>query len=154
VSARPILHQLSKGQRHESGRGKHQGQPRRVRRLGRATSPEHQCSPNKHLGAIYGSAPAHHLNRGSPLEANGRFRCRNCEALDGRVWCNREDGSGMARNSKLSRGAAVECREVVLLLVLRRENDAGRGDWIRTSDLLNPIQVRYQTALRPDRPPC
>src|SRR6266542_3666773 len=26
----------------------------------------------------------------------------------------------------------------------------GRGDWIRTSDLLNPIQVRYQTALRPD----
>jgi hypothetical protein len=29
-----------------------------------------------------------------------------------------------------------------------REKD-GRGDWIRTSDLLNPIQVRYQTALRP-----
>ena len=28
----------------------------------------------------------------------------------------------------------------------------GRGDWIRTSDLLNPIQVRYQAALRPDRP--
>ena len=27
----------------------------------------------------------------------------------------------------------------------------GRGDWIRTSDLLNPIQVRYQAALRPDR---
>ena len=26
----------------------------------------------------------------------------------------------------------------------------GRGDWIRTSDPLNPIQVRYQTALRPD----
>ena len=26
----------------------------------------------------------------------------------------------------------------------------GRGDWIRTSDLLNPIQVRYQAALRPD----
>ena len=26
----------------------------------------------------------------------------------------------------------------------------GRGDWIRTSDLLNPIQVRYRTALRPD----
>ena len=25
----------------------------------------------------------------------------------------------------------------------------GRGDWIRTSDLLNPIQVRYQAALRP-----
>jgi integrase len=28
---------------------------------------------------------------------------------------------------------------------------SGRGDWIRTSDLLNPIQVRYQAALRPDR---
>ena len=26
---------------------------------------------------------------------------------------------------------------------------SGRGDWIRTSDLLNPIQVRYQSALRP-----
>ncbi len=26
----------------------------------------------------------------------------------------------------------------------------GRGERIRTSDLLNPIQVRYQTALRPD----
>jgi hypothetical protein len=26
----------------------------------------------------------------------------------------------------------------------------GRDDWIRTSDPLNPIQVRYQTALRPD----
>ena len=27
----------------------------------------------------------------------------------------------------------------------------GRGERIRTFDLLNPIQVRYQTALRPDR---
>ena len=27
----------------------------------------------------------------------------------------------------------------------------GRGDRIRTDDLLNPIQVRYRTALRPDR---
>ena len=27
---------------------------------------------------------------------------------------------------------------------------SGRDDWIRTSDPLNPIQVRYQTALRPD----
>ena len=27
----------------------------------------------------------------------------------------------------------------------------GRGDWIRTSDLLNPIQVRYEAALRPDQ---
>jgi hypothetical protein len=26
----------------------------------------------------------------------------------------------------------------------------GRGERIRTFDLLNPIQVRYQTALRPD----
>ena len=26
----------------------------------------------------------------------------------------------------------------------------GRDDWIRTSGPLNPIQVRYQTALRPD----
>ena len=32
-----------------------------------------------------------------------------------------------------------------------RAQDRGRGDWIRTSDLLNPIQVRYQAALRPDR---
>ena len=27
----------------------------------------------------------------------------------------------------------------------------GRGERIRTFDLLNPIQVRYQAALRPDR---
>ena len=27
---------------------------------------------------------------------------------------------------------------------------SGRGDWIRTSDLLLPKQVRYQAALRPD----
>ena len=26
----------------------------------------------------------------------------------------------------------------------------GRGDWIRTSDPLHPMQVRYQTALHPD----
>ena len=32
-----------------------------------------------------------------------------------------------------------------------RAQKRGRGDWIRTSDLLNPIQVRYQAALRPDR---
>jgi hypothetical protein len=32
-----------------------------------------------------------------------------------------------------------------------RAQNRGRGDWIRTSDLLNPIQVRYQAALRPDR---
>ena len=25
----------------------------------------------------------------------------------------------------------------------------GRGDWIRTSDPLHPMQVRYQTALLP-----
>ena len=31
-----------------------------------------------------------------------------------------------------------------------RRQIVGRGDWIRTSDPLNPIQVRYQTALRPD----
>jgi hypothetical protein len=31
-----------------------------------------------------------------------------------------------------------------------RAQNRGRGDWIRTSDLLNPIQVRYRTALRPD----
>ena len=29
-------------------------------------------------------------------------------------------------------------------------SEVGRDDWIRTSDPLNPIQVRYQTALRPD----
>ena len=28
--------------------------------------------------------------------------------------------------------------------------DAGRGGAIRTLDLLNPIQVRYQAAPRPD----
>ncbi len=27
-----------------------------------------------------------------------------------------------------------------------------RSDWIRTSDPLNPIQVRYQAAPRSDRP--
>ena len=27
---------------------------------------------------------------------------------------------------------------------------SGRADWIRTSDLLNPIQAFYQTELRPD----
>src|SRR5690606_12008353 len=29
--------------------------------------------------------------------------------------------------------------------------EIGRGDWIRTSDLLLPKQTRYQAALRPDR---
>ena len=28
-------------------------------------------------------------------------------------------------------------------------NTDGRADWIRTSDLLNPIQARYQTSLQP-----
>ena len=32
-----------------------------------------------------------------------------------------------------------------------RARVSGRGERIRTFDLLNPIQVRYQTALRPDR---
>jgi hypothetical protein len=32
-----------------------------------------------------------------------------------------------------------------------RAQISGRGERIRTFDLLNPIQVRYQTALRPDR---
>jgi hypothetical protein len=31
------------------------------------------------------------------------------------------------------------------------DKEIGRGERIRTFDLLNPIQVRYQTALRPDR---
>ena len=29
--------------------------------------------------------------------------------------------------------------------------DVGRGEMIRTSDPLHPMQVRYQAALRPDR---
>ena|GEM_PF-685224 len=29
--------------------------------------------------------------------------------------------------------------------------DIGRGEMIRTSDPLHPMQVRYQAALRPDR---
>ena len=29
----------------------------------------------------------------------------------------------------------------------------GRGEMIRTSDPLHPMQVRYQAALRPDRSP-
>ena len=33
----------------------------------------------------------------------------------------------------------------------REVEENGRGDWIRTSDHLDPIQVRYQTALRPDQ---
>jgi hypothetical protein len=41
----------------------------------------------------------------------------------------------------------TRCRIAQFLLA-----QAGRGDWIRTSDLLNPIQVRYQTALRPVTP--
>ena len=28
--------------------------------------------------------------------------------------------------------------------------DSNRADWIRTSDLLNPIQAHYQAVLRPD----
>ena len=32
----------------------------------------------------------------------------------------------------------------------RQKRGNGRGDWTRTSDLLNPIQARYQTAPRPD----
>jgi hypothetical protein len=33
---------------------------------------------------------------------------------------------------------------------LFRLQEFGRGDWIRTSDHLHPMQVRYQAALRPD----
>jgi hypothetical protein len=44
----------------------------------------------------------------------------------------------------------TEYRALVALTEASRGGN-GRGDWIRTSDLLNPIQVRYQAALRPDR---
>jgi hypothetical protein len=30
------------------------------------------------------------------------------------------------------------------------DSKAGRGDWIRTSDLHTPSVMRYQAALRPD----
>ena len=33
-----------------------------------------------------------------------------------------------------------------------RASIAGRGDWIRTSDHLHPMQVRYRAALHPDLP--
>ena len=37
------------------------------------------------------------------------------------------------------------------VMPFRYKNEmAGRGDWIRTSDLLLPKQARYQTALHPD----
>ena len=43
-------------------------------------------------------------------------------------------------------------RQALPLVGSSRGTEAnGRGDWIRTSDLLNPIQVRYQAALRPDQ---
>ena len=45
-------------------------------------------------------------------------------------------------------------REALLVVMLTRISKRfGRGDWIRTSDPLRPRQVRYQAALRPDRPP-
>ena len=34
--------------------------------------------------------------------------------------------------------------------IARSKRENGRGDWIRTSDLLLPKQTRYQAALRPD----
>ncbi len=36
----------------------------------------------------------------------------------------------------------------------RPESSQDRGDWIRTSDHLNPIQARYQAAPRPDNLGC
>ena len=39
-----------------------------------------------------------------------------------------------------------------LLPLASQSLEFGRGDWIRTSDPLNHIQVRYQAALRPDLP--
>ena len=50
----------------------------------------------------------------------------------------------------------LESIDIVEVVGFRREGwggENGRGDWIRTSDHLNPIQVRYQAALRPD-PVC
>lgn len=32
----------------------------------------------------------------------------------------------------------------------RKRLEENRADWIRTSDLLNPIQAHYQAVLRPD----
>ena len=60
------------------------------------------------------------------------------------------------RSGQLQRGEALvmmRYAHYAAALVVRRWelriNEYGRGDWIRTSDLLNPIQVRYQAALRP-----
>ena len=33
---------------------------------------------------------------------------------------------------------------------MKDKGEANRADWIRTSDLLNPIQAHYQAVLRPD----
>src|SRR5262245_59873295 len=54
--------------------------------------------------------------------------------------CGRQPGSDHRRQMPASRED-----------IGKRED--GRGDWIRTSDPLNPIQVRYRAALRPDRFP-
>ena len=45
--------------------------------------------------------------------------------------------------------SGVKCSDLRGTMFGRRKD--GRGGAIRTPDLLNPIQVRYQTALRPDR---
>src|SRR5438105_13845052 len=57
-------------------------------------------------------------------------------------------GRLMARTSEQS-----SRREALLVVMFTRILERfGRGDWIRTSDPLRPRQVRYQAALRPDRP--
>ena len=62
------------------------------------------------------------------------------------TFSNMGNGAGLAqtsRNVRKQRGLAFH-RLVLLVFV-------GRDAGIRTRDPLNPIQVRYQTAPRPDR---
>ncbi len=67
-------------------------------------------------------------------EKRRQMRVTNEEVLE---W-----GVHVAREEQAQRGPPSELDRII-----------GRGDWIRTSDLLNPIQTRYQAALRPEPVP-
>ncbi len=56
----------------------------------------------------------------------------------------------MGASGELSRERLLRLVERASVETLGVEIEAGRGDWIRTSGPLHPMQVRYQAAPLPD----
>ena len=104
---------------------------------GMVSIPERKMIERERMGGKYPSSQDHEKKSGEPVAKT--------VASFAPVSGNLADFCGLCRTLAF-RGQL----NVTITIQYLPLNKRSRADWIRTSDLLNPIQAHYQAVLRPD----